>query len=229
MFKIVRKMKLIVFCLGVSVLHIANAAVTLCPQQNQTDYMNSELSGQCANALTRLRYRLLPQLDLTTPTRDPSEFIEVSSTDLDIACQNSCGGNYSAWLREDCQDPYTARCIDAMCASTFDTTDEIGPRCRYGFPDAFDGRAIFLRLFSQYAVSVHRMCAILMLMVTHVLEMLKEPPVLLLVKELTAPQATFVVHWRTFLTHLAAAITRSIITPNLLTTSLLWDCSILQP
>ena len=128
---------------------VTRAAVTLCPEQNQTDYLNSELTADCAGALTRLRYVVPPQLNSSVPARDPSLFTDVSTDDLDIACQNSCQGNFSSWLREECQDPYTARSIDAMCAPTLHSTDEIGARCRFGFPDALDSRAIFLRIFTQ--------------------------------------------------------------------------------
>ena len=127
---------------------VVKTAVTLCPEQNQTDYLNSELTADCAEALTQLRFVVPPRLNITVPTRDPLLFTEVFTDDLDIACKNSCQGNFSRWLKKECQDPYTARSVDAMCAPTLNSTYQIGERCRYGFPDALDGRAAFWRVFS---------------------------------------------------------------------------------
>lgn len=35
-----------------------------------------------------------------------------------------------------------------MCEMTGETSDGIGPTCRYGFPDAFNTRSLFLELFT---------------------------------------------------------------------------------
>ena len=51
------------------------------------------------------------------------------------------------WLREVCNDPYTARSVDTTCALTAETAnDVVGPRCRYAFPDALDADSVFLPL-----------------------------------------------------------------------------------
>jgi hypothetical protein len=92
------------------------------------------------DSLTALQMRLLPP-DATT---EPSNFVPAIS-DLDTVCDGSCGGAYAAWL---CQDPYTARMLEATCVFTFGTVSVV-PRCRSVFPDAIgDLRGRFQDIFT---------------------------------------------------------------------------------
>ena len=138
-------------------LSAAISAVELCPREDRTKFI-STLEETCTGALTRLEFQPppLPDSDVLLP---PFKLTEVSDADLDIACQASCGGSYSKWLRDGCDDPYTARSIEVMCLHTSDTkTDDIGPRCRFAFPDAFDSRVMFLNVIANCNFSTPDVC-----------------------------------------------------------------------
>ena len=99
--------------------------------------LEENLSGQCAEALRRLRFRSPPPFNRTMPAEG----------DLNIACQESCSGAYSKWLQDVCADPLTARSVDAMCAPTVGTT-AVGSTCRYVFPDAFNVTGLILQVLA---------------------------------------------------------------------------------
>ena len=121
----------------------------LCSSERQAQFIEGSLTDECASVLQRLKYRFPPpQPPPPTATSSPRPTLFVPSTsDLDTACQESCSGAYSAWLRDTCEDPLTARSVDAMCVSTVETA-QLGSRCRHAFPDAFNGRALFFGVFS---------------------------------------------------------------------------------
>lgn len=127
-------------------LSLANAQAVVCPQGNQTGFINSNLAEACGDALMRLQFMPSPRPNITVPTLNPADLVSVSAQDLNRACTASCAGAYSMWLRDGCQDPYTARAIDVMCLSTAESTVGIGSRCRFGFPDAIDTRRLFLQI-----------------------------------------------------------------------------------
>ena len=134
------------------------AQVQLCPQQSKANFLNT-LETDCTNALNRLEFVPPPPPNLTTTALPPLELTPISEADLDVACQPSCQGNYSTWLRTSCGDPYTARSIDAMCECTAETnTNDIGSRCRYAFPDAFDARLLFRQIFFNCNFSLPDAC-----------------------------------------------------------------------
>lgn len=108
----------------------AAAAVELgCPGDDIAEFMKSSLSPKCRESLTNLQYE--------GNREDKSVQFLPSTSDLDTVCQEDCAGIYTSWLRDACSDPYRARMVEAMCVFTAETTD-IGPRCRYAFPDAID-------------------------------------------------------------------------------------------
>lgn len=108
-----------------------------CSLQKRAQYISSTLSQECTSSLIALQYHVQP-----TGRATPDLFVPATS-DLDAVCQLSCGGIYSTWLRNDCEDPYSSRMVEAMCIFTSGTTN-IGKRCRSAFPDAFDDiRSVF--------------------------------------------------------------------------------------
>ena len=135
--------ELLVLCfLAVTSLCLADHSET-CPSERQAIFVEENLSRQCAEALRRLRFRSPPPLGDTTPFNRtmPAE------SDLNIACQESCSGDYSKWLQDVCKDPLTARSVDAICAATMETT-AVGSTCRYAFPDAFNVRGLVMRVLA---------------------------------------------------------------------------------
>ena len=130
--------------------------IELCPREDRNEFI-STLKENCGGALTRLEFRP-PQLpshhSILLPPFKPTE---ISDADLDIACQPSCGGSYSKWLREGCDDPYTARSIEVMCLRTPNTG--IGSRCRFAFPDVFDSRLLVIRLIVMCDFRMANVCA----------------------------------------------------------------------
>lgn len=113
--------------------------VGTCTVQNKADFLQ-QLSRECTTGLTSLEMRRSPQAS--------QELFVPSTSMLDAVCHESCGGAYAEWLRVQCDDPYTARMVEAMCIFTADTAS-VGTRCRYAFPDAVDNlRGAFARVFS---------------------------------------------------------------------------------
>lgn len=127
----------------------------LCSEQRQTEFIENSLSQECANGLANLRFRVPPLLNEDPAT--PFIFTPPSTDDLDAVCIDTCGGAYSRWLLETCEDPLTARSVEAMCIFTAGTTN-IGPRCRFTFPDALNGRLIFLRVFASCDFGMSGFC-----------------------------------------------------------------------
>ena len=104
-----------------------------CTSEKKEEYI-SNLSRDCTFGLIALQHHI---------GKDSSDYFVPTTSDLDTVCQLSCGGVYSAWLRNDCEDPYSSRMVEAMCVFTSGTTN-IGKRCRSAFPDASNNlRSIF--------------------------------------------------------------------------------------
>ena len=125
-----------------------------CPQPDRLSFIEESLSQECADALMSIQFRSPPPVPMVNLTSTaPTEFplgnftvTPITDEDLDTVCVSSCAGAYSTWLRDGCNDPYTARSIDAGCELTEGTAD-LGSRCRFGFPDAFIDPGLFLGLF----------------------------------------------------------------------------------
>lgn len=116
-----------------------------CSEHDKTDYVHDHLSLECATGLEHLHIHVPPSPNEVTATR--FTYIMPSADDLDTVCQESCNGAYSKWLRNTCGDVFTARGIEVMCAFTAGTTN-LGPRCRSAFPDAYNERSVFQKVFT---------------------------------------------------------------------------------
>lgn len=134
------------------------AHIELCPEDDKAEFISTQLDSACAGALTRLQFIPPPPPNITAFTLPPFNLTEISDEDLDIACQSSCRGSYSTWLRTNCNDIYTARSIDAMCENTAGTSNVLGSRCRFGFPDGIDARLIFRNVFTRCNFSMPNAC-----------------------------------------------------------------------
>lgn len=99
-----------------------------CSQEDKTDFMGRALTTECINALN--------SLEMTSLTPPPNSLV-LSAPDFTTVCQASCGGVYSTWLNSACGDPFASRAIETICLFTEDTA-QVGPRCRYAFPDAVE-------------------------------------------------------------------------------------------
>lgn len=114
-------------------------ATHLCSQEDKTDFMSRVLTTECINGLN--------SLEMTSLSPAPNSIV-LSAPDFSTVCQASCGGVYSTWLKSTCGDPFASRAIEAMCLFTGDTA-QVGPRCRYAFPDAVeDIRNLFEDVFT---------------------------------------------------------------------------------
>lgn len=111
----------------------------ICHPQNRTDFISSHLSQDCVSSLTSQAFQLPIQ---------PDEMFKPSESSLTVMCQDNCAGLYSQWLQNECGDQYSARMIEVMCIKTHGTSSA-GPRCRYLFPDAYDGSQIVPTILSH--------------------------------------------------------------------------------
>lgn len=116
--------------------------VVICTQHDKAEFLQNQLTPECAAGLIALQMRLSPQ------GQPAPELFVPSASMLDTVCHGSCGGAYAEYLRGECDDPYAARMVEASCIFTADTAS-VGPRCRFAFPDAIDDlRGAFARVFS---------------------------------------------------------------------------------
>jgi hypothetical protein len=135
-----------VLCSVLFLLACADICSTACTEQEVEEYLMAALTPECVDSLTALQMRLSPP-DATSGAAEPLNFVPAISN-LDTVCDGSCGGAYAVWLRDQCQDPFTARMLEATCVFTFGTASVV-PRCRSAFPDAIgDLRGRFQDIFT---------------------------------------------------------------------------------
>lgn len=129
-----------ILCLVIVAAECQQVAGQGCSQKSVGKFMDNHLSSNCKSGLTNLQYPMLKTDDNFVPF--------YSSSDLDTVCQQNCGGKYSSWLVDSCDDRHTARMVEAMCVFTHETA-QVGPRCRYSFPDAvYDLKGYFMNVLT---------------------------------------------------------------------------------